>query len=267
MLTNRDIKNLYDKYEVSASKRFGQNFLINQKVLEDIIEVSKCKGKDVLEIGPGLGSLTHYLLKEAKTVESYEIDREMIRVLNGEIDDSKFKLVEGDFLKTEFDFKEKKTVVANIPYYITSDILFKIFDNSDKFERATLMIQKEVAERLEAKVGSKQYNKLTLTAKLYTKNLKLEFVVKPESFMPSPKVDSAIITFDLSEPREDHKEIALFFKKCFVQRRKTLYNNLKLFVDPERSKQVIEELGFKESIRPQEVSFDDFIKLYELTRK
>ena len=262
MLNVKDIKELYEKYGVSASKRFGQNFLVDENVLSKIINVSKCKGKDVVEIGPGLGSLSHFLIPEAKSITAYEIDREMIKVLKGEINDDKFSLIEGDFLRAELDFKSRRTIVANIPYFITSDIIFKIFENADKFERATLMIQKEVAQRLDAAVGSKLYNKLTLTTKLYTENLKLEFIVKPTSFMPSPKVDSAIVTFDIKEPVENHKEIALFFKKCFMQRRKTLYNNLKKFIDPDVAKETIAKLELNESARPQELSFDKFIELF-----
>ncbi len=268
MLTLNDIKDLYKKYDVNASKRFGQNFLINQGVLEKISEVADVKDKDVIEIGPGLGSLTHVLLKDAKSVTSFEIDEDMIKVINGEIEDDNFTLIEGDFLKADLNWKGKKTLVANIPYYITSDILFKIFENSDKFDRCVLMMQDEVASRLSAPTGSKTYGKLTLTTMLYTKNLTKEFVVSPGSFLPAPKVKSAVVSFEMKEMLSgNEKELKEFFKVIFSFRRKTLINNLKeLEIEPEESKVILKKMNLKETARPQELSFDQFLALFELCK-
>ena len=263
MLTKENIKVLFEKYDVAASKRFGQNFLIDESVLNTIMEVSDCQGKDVIEVGPGLGSLTVFLLENAKTTIAYEIDNEMIKVLDGEYKDESLTIIQEDFTRAEFTWKGRKTLVANIPYYITSDILFHIFGNSSKFDRVTLMIQKEVAQRLAAPVGSKTYSTLTVTANLFAENIKLERIVKPESFLPAPKIDSAIITFDLLKDAPS-KELVAFIKKCFVQRRKTLFNNLRRFNDDQFSKDVIAKMNLKESVRPQELTPIQFKELFNL---
>ena len=269
MLTSPQIIDLYKKYDVSASKRFGQNFLINQGVLNKIIDAADVDGKNVIEIGPGLGSLTMGLLQKADTVTSYEIDEDMIRVLEGELQNDNFTLMKGDFLKEELSWEGKRTLVANIPYYITSDILFKIFDNRDKFDRCVLMMQDEVATRLSAPVGSKTYGKLTLTTQLFTKNLKKEFVVSPGSFMPAPKVKSAVVSFDMNhDVLENSKDLKDFFKIMFSFRRKTLLNNMKqLNIETVEAMKIIEDLNFKPSVRPQELSFEQFILLFETLLK
>ncbi len=263
MLTLNEIKSLFRKYEVAPSKRFGQNFLMDQNVLKNILKVADIKGKDVIEIGPGLGSLTHLLLQEAKNTYSYEVDADMIKVLEGEIDKPSFHLIQGDFLKADFDWEGQRTVVANIPYYITSDILFKLFKNATKFDRAILMMQEEVADRLSAKVGSKTYGKLTVTANYFSDSkIKKEFVVKPTAFIPAPKVNSAIVSIEFSHTDKDPL-FTEFVKKCFTMRRKTLYNNLKTITTNEIAHAAIVKLGFKESIRPQELTLSDFENLFK----
>lgn len=255
-----EIKNIFEKYNVGASKRFGQNFLIDQNILQKIVKVFDINNQDVIEVGPGLGSLTLYLLEQAKSVTSYEIDEDMIRVLKSEIDNPKFSLVEGDFLRANLDWEGKKMCVANIPYNITSDILFKLFDSKDKVTSAVLMVQKEVAERLTAKVGSKSYSKLTVTAN-YFADVKYEFTVPASAFLPAPKVDSAIVSFKFKEDAVD-ASFTKFVKMCFAMRRKTLYNNLKQFIEPDKAIAAIEEVTGKPSIRPQELSLNNYIDLF-----
>ncbi|TCG11589.1 16S rRNA (adenine(1518)-N(6)/adenine(1519)-N(6))-dimethyltransferase RsmA [Mycoplasma todarodis] len=260
MLTLNKIKELQTKYElqVHAKKRFGQNFLIDQNVLEHIIEVADIKGKDVVEVGPGMGSLTVFLLPEAKKLTAYEIDKDMITVLNGEIKDENFELIDGDFLKQPLEWEGKKTLVANLPYYITSDILFRLFENVEKFDKAVIMIQDEVADRLSAPVGSKQYGKLTISTNYYA-TVKKEFVVKPSSFSPAPRVNSAIVSLTFNKTQDlDNKAFLEFVKKSFTQRRKTLFNNWKLIMGPEAAKELILEMGLKESVRPQELTNKQF---------
>ena len=262
MLTLDEIQKLYSKYGVQASKRFGQNFLIDQKVLKNIIEVSDANKSDVIEIGPGLGSLSLYLLEVVNSLKSYELDRDMIKVLRGEIKDPKFELIEGDFLKVFTEPKRKSNVIANIPYNITSDILFKLFENSKNIKRATLMVQKEVGMRLTAHVGTSNYGKLTVTAQHFA-NVNYEFTVPSKSFYPSPKVDSAIITLDFNHTNfEESKEFLLFVKRCFAMRRKTLYNNLKQFIEPEFAREVIGLISNNESIRPQNINYKSFVKMF-----
>ena len=265
MLKPSDVKELYDKYNVQASKRFGQNFLVDQNILRNIIRAANIESKDVVEIGPGLGSLTLYLIKDAKHVTSYEIDLDMIRVLNGEIDAPNFELVEGDFLKAELNWEGKKTVVANIPYNITSDILFKLFENSQRIDKAVIMMQKEVAHRLTSPVGSKDYGKLTISAQHFA-NVKYEFTVPENAFIPAPKVKSAVVTFDFKDVDYDKSLSFLkFIKQSFAMRRKTLYNNLKNFLGAEKATEILEKSGLKEGVRPQELSYEQFVKLFDLS--
>lgn len=265
MFTQKDIFNLYKKYNVSASKKFGQNFLYDKNILEKIINATDINDKHIIEIGPGLGSLTKMLLIKAKKVSSYEIDKEMIKVLKGEILNSKFDLIEGDFLKSNFNWSSKKIIIANIPYNITSDILFKLFENSDKISEAVLMMQKEVGERLLAKVKSKNYGKLTVTTQLFANPEKIT-LVPPNAFVPMPKVTSIVIKLNFKDSIYD-KNILKFIKNCFAQRRKTLFNNLRNFINEDLAKDLIQKMNFKESIRPQEVSKDEFIELYEIIKK
>ncbi|CAM9128616.1 16S rRNA (adenine(1518)-N(6)/adenine(1519)-N(6))-dimethyltransferase RsmA [Mycoplasma marinum] len=269
MLTLNKIKEIQEKYElqVHAKKRFGQNFLIDENVLKHIIEVADIKGKEVIEVGPGMGSLTVFVIPEAKKLTAYEIDRDMVKVLNGEIKEKNFELIEGDFLKQELDWEDQKTLVANLPYYITSDILFKLFENVDKFDRAIIMIQNEVADRLSAPVGSKQYGKLTISTN-YFATVKKEFVVKPSSFSPAPKVNSAIVSLTFNKKQElDNKEFLVFVKKSFTQRRKTLFNNWKLIMSPEKARELIMFLELPEAIRPQNLTVEHYKKAFTEYKK
>ena len=265
MLTKNDIIALFKKYDVAPSKRFGQNFLFNQKILNKIIDSANIENKTVVEIGPGLGSLTNMLLQKAKKVYSYEIDKDMIKVLKGEIQNEKFKLIEGDFLKSDLNWSNKRPIVANIPYNITSDILFKLFINSHKISEAILMMQKEVGERLNAKIGSKSYGKLTITTQLFA-NVEKIILVSPNSFIPAPKVSSVVVKLTFKEFNYD-ADLLKFIKNCFSQRRKTLFNNLRNLIDADFAKKLIQKMNFHESIRPQELSKDNFIDLYRYIKK
>lgn len=263
MLTPKQVTDLFNKYEVGPSKRFGQNFLIDGNIISRIIEASEITGKDVVEIGPGLGSLTHSLLPTAKTVTSYEIDEDMMRVLEGEITDPKFTLVKGDFLQARLDWEGKKVLVANIPYNITSDILFKLFENSAKFERAIIMIQKEVGERLLAKPNDPDYSKLTVTANHFGSISKV-VLVKSSCFIPAPKVDSMVVRIDFnSNDFKKSEAFVKFAKICFAQRRKTLYNNLKNEYGKDRSEAVLAKCGINPNARPQELSYEKFVEVFE----
>ncbi|MCK5866835.1 MAG: ribosomal RNA small subunit methyltransferase A, partial [Mycoplasmataceae bacterium] len=256
------IQKLYSKYGVKASKRFGQNFLIDEQVLKRIIEVSCAKDSNVIEIGPGLGSLTLHLLKVVNSVKAYGLDRNMLKVLRGEINDPKLELIEGDFLKVFTSPEETSNIVANIPYNISSNIIFKLFKHSNNIKKATLMVQKEVAMRLIAQVGTHNYGKLTIVTHHFA-NVNYEFTVESKSFYPSPKVDSAIVTFDFNQTNfEDSKDFLLFVKRCFAMRRKTLYNNLKQFLEPEFARDIIKLVSDNPSIRPQNIEYKSFIKMF-----
>lgn len=224
------------------------------------------KDKDVVEIGPGLGSLTFPLLQEVKSLVSYEIDNEMIKVLQNEITSDKFTLVKNDFLKEEFAWPNKKTLVANIPYNITSDILFKLFQNCEKFDRAIIMMQREVAERILARTKDSNYGKLTVTTAHFASAQKIS-IVKPSSFVPAPKVDSMVIELTFKTNLwNDSVEFVNFIKLCFSQQRKTLFNNLKNTYDKELIIKALEQLNLSPSVRPQELDYQTFTSLFTIVK-
>lgn len=263
MLTAKRINELFVKYDVSPSKRFGQNFLIDNNIINKIIIAASIHEKDVVEIGPGLGSLTFPLLSEVKSLVSYEIDKEMINVLQNEIKDDKFTLIENDFLKEDFSWQNKKTIVANIPYNITSDILFKVFENCEKFDRAIIMIQKEVAERLLAKTKDSNYGKLTVTTSHFA-DVKKITIVKPSSFLPAPKVDSMVVELIFKENNWANSiKFVNFIKICFSQQRKALFNNLKNTYEKEKILEVLGKLNLPATIRPQELDYLTLTKLFD----
>ena len=262
MLTPKQVTDLFNKYNVGPSKRFGQNFLIDSNIISKIIQSSEIENKDVVEIGPGLGSLTHSLLPVAKSVTSYEIDEDMMRVLEGEITEPKFKLEKGDFLEANLNWEGKKVLVANIPYNITSDILFKLFENSSKFERAIIMIQKEVGDRLLAQPNDSEYSKLTVTANHFGKVSKVT-LVKSSCFIPAPKVDSMVVRIDFNDNDYSKSDKFMkFVKICFAQRRKTIFNNLKNEYGRDKVIEILSKNNIKESSRPQELSYEQFIALF-----
>lgn len=261
MLNSKDIINLYKKYNVQASKRFGQNFLIDNKIIEQIIDYTNCKNSYVVEIGPGLGSLTLALLQTVKKLIAFEIDTSMIKVLKAEIKDPKFILKNEDFLKANFEFSHKQKIIANIPYHITSLILFKIFKNINFFSSATLMVQKEVGERLIALPKTKDYGKLSVTTQLLAEVTKV-VDVPSSAFVPQPKVDSMVVNLAFKKVDYDH-QLANFIKICFAQQRKKLTNNLKPLISSKKLVKILEKHQFKVDVRPQELSPQDFLKIYQ----
>lgn len=267
MWTLNEINELFDKYNVGPSKRFGQNFLVDQNILSKIVAASNVENKDVIEIGPGLGSLTRALLNEAKSVTSYEIDEDMVRVLSKEIKDDKFKLVFKDFLEASFDWEGKRSIVANIPYNITSPILFKIFENIEKFDQATLMVQKEVADRLTAKPKTKEYGKLTVTANCFADIFNL-LKVPPTCFIPQPKVESAVVLLRFNDNNFTDKKLFLnFVKRCFAMKRKTIFNNLRSFIDKDIVNYIFENTKINPKSRPEELTLEDYEELLEIWKK
>ncbi|WP_404912076.1 ribosomal RNA small subunit methyltransferase A [Mesomycoplasma hyopneumoniae] len=162
----------------------------------------------------------------------------------------------------ELEFKEKKTIIANLPYYITSKILFKIFANFEKFDKIILMVQNEVADRIVAKPKTPTYSKLSLASQ-YIADVKKLFVVGPDSFFPKPKVNSAVVLFDFRENLEAKKmeEFFWFTKKCFQFKRKTLYNNLIFFLNKQQIEKIYNFFQFAQNIRPQQLDLVTYIRL------
>lgn len=225
------------KYDFTFKKSLGQNFLIDANILNRIVDGAGVNGNvGVIEIGPGIGSLTEALAKKAKKVISFEIDGRLLPILSETLADySNVEIINNDILKVDVDKIiaekmsdcEKIMVVANLPYYITTPILTHLIENTEKIDGYVVMMQKEVANRLNAKVGTKDYNSLTILLNYYT-DVEYLFTVPKKVFVPAPNVESAVVKIMTKETREFETDgkFFKFVRSCFVQRRKTLLNNL-----------------------------------------
>ena len=271
-----DIKNystqeLVKKYNFKFSKSLGQNFLIDESVLTDIVEGAEVNSEDlVIEIGPGVGSLTAKLLCKAKRVVSIELDNDLIPILETELgEEPNFTLIHNDALKVDFNeiIGEEKSVklVANLPYYVTTPIIARLLKEDYKFKSLTIMIQKEVAERIDAEPNCKEYGALSLMVQYYC-NTKIIRRVSPSCFIPRPKVDSIVIRLDkLSKPRVNVKDEKLMFdiiRNSFNMRRKTLWNGVKFLGLPKESlENAFEKAGIDPKRRGETLSLQEFAKL------
>lgn len=275
---------IVNRYFVKAKKNLGQNFLVDQNAIQGIVEAADITlGDQVIEIGPGIGSLTEQMLLSGAKVFAYEVDSSLPEVLKNELPqqigdqglDQRFKLLLKDVLKADFkadigdffDFDKEIKVVANLPYYITTPIIFALAESDLNFSSLTLMMQKEVAQRLVAHPGLKDYGPLTIAVQTQM-DTKIALEVGHNSFMPRPKVDSSVVVLTpLAEKIDvgDTKKFNWVVKMCFAQRRKTLNNNLKNLVpDADKRMQILATLGVQPSIRPEALSIDQFIKLAQL---
>lgn len=264
-------QDIIKKYNFRCSKSLGQNFLVDDTVLDAIVEGAEVNKNDlVIEIGPGVGSLTAALLKKAKKVVSIELDDELIPILEAELGDQEnFTLIHNDALKVDFkeiigDEKNVK-LVANIPYYVTTPIIIKLLKENYKFTSLTIMIQKEVAERLNAEPSCKEYGAITLLVQYYC-NTKIITMVSPESFIPRPRIDSIVIRLDrLEEPRVKVKDEELMFKiirNSFNMRRKTLWNGTKfLGIEKEAMLEAYEKANIDPKRRGETLSLQEFATL------
>ncbi len=269
----KEVKGLLEKYNLNAKKGFGQNFLVDDNILKKIAYSLNDKGyKGVIEVGPGLGSLTRYLVESYDKVLCYEIDTDMIEVLNDTITSEKLTIKEGDFLKSNVskDIKEyfdsEVCLIANLPYYITSPILLKLLEEVREIKDIVIMIQKEVAERFVARPNTKDYNALSVLIQYFTKAEKL-FDVSPAAFVPSPKVSSSVIHLCYKEEEwlkgEDLAFFLKFNRNIFKQRRKTLVNNISASyqISKEDAGSILEENGFSKTIRSEVLSVEEIVKL------
>ncbi|HLF20310.1 MAG TPA: 16S rRNA (adenine(1518)-N(6)/adenine(1519)-N(6))-dimethyltransferase RsmA, partial [Bacteroidota bacterium] len=249
---------------IAPKKSLGQHFLKDENIVRKIIQSLQLKNTDVIvEIGPGRGALTKYLVEQNDHVIGIEVDSGAAGLLRENFG-GKLKIIIGDVLKvdlTEF-FREqsrKLRVVGNIPYYITSEILFWLFDQKDKLADATLMMQQEVARRLTAKPGSKDYGILSIFTQLYTRADVL-FKVSRNSFYPKPNVDSAVVRLDFSSafPTCNVTLLKNIVRVTFGKRRKTLRNGLR---DLGFSDQQLDSIQFDLKKRPEELTLSDFLEL------
>ena len=253
--------------DLKAKKKFGQNFLIDSNIVDKIAYNACDKDCLTIEIGPGLGSLSEMLLKYSKRVDAYEIDKDMYDILNNTFDDERFHVYLEDFLDTNLDkYKGQEIkVCSNLPYYVTTPILFKLFNSELNISKITVMVQKEVADRFKAKVGSEDYNALSIIVQ-YLYDVKLEMNISKNVFYPSPKVDSSVISFSPKRERNFEYEHGFFdfLDKCFTKRRKTLHNNLKDFLDEDDIDKIYSMCNLSSNVRAQELDLDSFIKMYEV---
>lgn len=278
-----DTKFILKKYHIQANKKLGQNFLINDEVINGIVEASNIQKDDlVIEIGPGLGTLTSELLEHAGKVIAIELDENMIPILNDRFKlYDNFKLLNEDVLKVDLNKLisenmgglSKAKVVANLPYYITTPIIMKLLEDKLNIESITVMVQKEVADRITAKPGDKLSGSITYSVDYYAEAEKIVFVDK-SSFIPEPEVDSEVIKLQIREEPKVHVENEeLFFKvikASFMQRRKTLLNGLSnsgIIKDKERLKEILQKLGLSIDIRGEKLTIEEFAELANLIGK
>lgn len=253
--------------DLKAKKRYGQNFLIDPNTVDKIAALACDIDTRTVEIGPGLGALSEYLLKYSREVDAYEIDRDMYDILLQTFDDENFHVYLEDFLDTDLDRyrDEEIRVCANLPYYVTTPILFKLFNSGLDIAKITVMVQKEVADRFKAAVNSEDYGSLSLIVQ-YLYDLCYEMTVSRNVFYPAPNVDSAVVSFAPKRERDFEYEKGLFdfIEKCFRKRRKTLHNNLKDILDEDTIREIYGKLEFGDNVRAQELELDAFIKMYEV---
>lgn len=249
-----------------AVKRFGQNFLQDETVLKKIVSSIDVQNKKIIEIGPGKGALTKLILEKAEKLVAFEIDFNLFDFLKEEITAKNFILVNEDFLKIDLSKYKGYSIIANIPYNITTPIIFKILENFQNFDDVVLMVQKEVAERISAIPGSPNYGKLSVSVANFAFAEKL-FDISPKAFFPSPKVTSSIIHFKMKKETNTSNNISflLFVKQCFSMRRKTLINNLKAQekYDYEKIKIFFETHNLNKDVRPQMLNLFQYQKLFE----
>lgn len=284
MATLGDPKNtieILNKYHIIFQKKYGQNFLIDTHVLEKIIAAAGITREDtVLEIGPGIGTMTQYLCENAGKVIAVEIDRNLIPILEGDTLASydNVKIINEDVLKLDINrlVQEENAgrpikVVANLPYYITTPIIMGLLEKKVPIDNMTVMVQKEVAERMQAKPGTEEYGALSLAVQYYAEAY-IAANVPPNCFMPRPNVGSAVIRLTLHReaPVQTVNEALMFrlIRASFNQRRKTLQNGLTNSVEVDFPKEVIiqaiEELGEKPTVRGETLSLEKFARLADI---
>ncbi len=257
-----DTKELLKKYGITPNKALGQNFLVNSDTADKIITAANIDGKNVLEIGPGLGALTGKLALSAKKVIAVEIDEKMANVIKNEL--PKVELLHEDFLDTDMDklFEgERFSVAANLPYYVTTPICIKLLCHAQRIDSMTLMLQKEAGQRFFEKEGSKKYGPLTVLAKRSC-TIKKIAELSPSDYYPMPDVDSMVVHLECNKNVTDNNKMAKLLNCAFSMRRKTLVNNL-MAMNMQRSEAeaVLEKANLPKTIRAEAVDIEGFERL------
>lgn len=271
---------ILQKYDLQAKKHLGQNFLIDNNITHKIVKTAGITNETgVIEIGPGIGGLTQVLATQAKKVVSIEIDERLEPVLADTLQDyDNVKIIIADFLKldlealiaTEFADIDEIVVVANLPYYVTTPILLKILESKTRIKRICAMMQKEVAERLSAKVGTKEYNSLTILTQFYAQT-KVVMKVPKNVFIPAPKVDSVVVLFEMNKQRYQVANQETFFQLLriiFKQRRKTILNNLKeIYQDKQITTDILQQAHIDPKVRAEALTIEQIIELSDVIAK
>ena len=271
----KETRFIMDKYHITANKNLGQNFLIDDEAVAGIVEAANVSKDDlIIEIGPGLGTLTKELLDRAGKVICIELDKRMIEILNDRFSMyDNFKVLNDDVLKVDLktliaNEKIKSTkIVANLPYYITTPIIMKLLEERLDIETITVMIQKEVADRLVTKPGTGDTGAITYTIHYYTEPKRV-LEVPNTAFIPAPKVNSTVINLNiLKKPRVTVKDEAKLFeviKTAFMQKRKTLLNalaNSNKYGSKEQICKTLELLSIDNRVRPEKLTLEEFAKI------
>ena len=270
------------KYNIKANKNLGQNFLINEEVVKNIVGCSNIEKEDlVIEIGPGLGTLTKYLLEKAGKVICIELDIKMLQILEDRFSlYNNFELINNDVLKVDLkniiekEKAEGKTknvkIVANLPYYITTPIIMKLLEEELELESITVMIQKEVADRLIAVPGQKNTGAITYSVYYYASSEAI-MEVPNSSFIPEPEVTSKVIKLNIRKESivtpKDKEKMFKIIKYAFMQKRKTLLNSLTnngVFENKQKGTEILNSLGIKENVRPEELTLEQFEKISDI---
>lgn len=253
---------------IKAKKEFGQNFLKDSSILDRIIESMPHNSNHIVEIGPGLGDLTNFLVKY-KDVTAYEVDTDLISILKAkfanELKSNRFDLKHIDVLKAwdelESLYNGKYDLIANLPYYIATNIILRAFED-DLCEHIIVMVQKEVAEKFTAKVNSKEYSSLGIITQSISKESKILFDVPAEAFDPIPKVISSVLYIKKDLSKKIDKGFNRFLKSCFVQPRKKLSKNLSSILEKSQILSIFEELQIDDNIRPHELDASLYSQMY-----
>ena len=268
----KETKFIMDKYHITANKNLGQNFLIDDEAVSGIVEAAKVSKEDlIIEIGPGLGTLTKELLEKAGKVVCIELDKRMIEILNDRFSMyNNFEIINDDVLKVDLrELIQKENmphtkIVANLPYYITTPIIMKLLEDRLDIERITVMIQKEVADRLVTEPGIGDTGAITYAIHYFTKPRKV-LDVPNTSFIPAPKVNSTVITLEVpSVETIDEEKLFEVIKIAFMQKRKTLLNALSnsgKFGTKDNIAKILLNLGVDTKIRPEKLTLEQFAKI------
>jgi len=272
------VKKELSEYGLFPKKRLGQHFLFDRNILNKIIQSAEVGREDtILEVGPGLGQMTLALADRAKKVIAVEIDERLVAILKQKVENyPNVEVIRSDILKVDFKHLFKKEalpikVVANLPYQISTPLLFRFIESKETFSDLFLMLQKEVAERMKASPGRKEYGPLSIFIQTYAE-VSIQLTIKPSAFFPAPKVESALVHMAWKEKpmieADDEEWFKRVVKACFGYRRKTLINALKhseLYL-PESFESRMEKIGIDPRRRPETLTIKEFAKLAEILK-